>query len=117
MRKRIPVESPVLVLARGDAQGVGDVHGRRSDGRTVRRLVDVSRSVAGPGVQENHGAHLPSYRLAVLPPSWKSERPHSFRRHGRPSVNYLKSELSPPFFSLSPLAVRHHRWASTGLSL
>jgi len=32
----------------------------------------------------------------------KSERPHSFRCHGRPSVNTLRSELTPPFFSSSP---------------
>ena len=56
-------------------------------------------------------------RSAILSACIKSERPHSFRRHGRPSVNYLKSELSPPFFSPSPLLVRHHRWASAGLSL
>ena len=38
----------------------------------------------------------------------KQERPHSFRCHGRPSVNTLKSELSPPFFSPPPpLAARH----------
>jgi len=32
----------------------------------------------------------------------KSERPHSFRCHGRPSVNPLRSELTPPFFSPPP---------------